>query len=144
MKRLFNTNYNHQALDVALLILRLSIAALMLSHGLLKLDSLLAGNMKFADPIGVGEPASLILAVFAEVGCSILVALGLATRLAVLPLIFTMVVAIFVIHATDGFAKQEMGLHYLLVYVFLLLSGAGKFSVDYLINRSNSRSRRKY
>jgi len=142
--KLFNTNYNHQSLNIGLLILRLGIAAFMLSHGLQKLDGLLAGNMKFADPIGIGEPISLIMAVMAEVGCSLLVAIGLATRVAVIPLIFTMLVAVFIVHAADGFAKQEMAAHYLLVYVFLLFSGAGKFSVDYLISRNSSRSRRKY
>jgi len=144
MKTLFNTNYHHKSLDFALLLLRVCIAAFMLYHGIPKMNGLLSGDMKFADPIGIGAPASLILAVFAEVVCSVLIALGLATRLAVIALIINMAVAVFVVHAADGFEKQESGSHYLLVYVFLLFSGAGKYSLDYFISRSNSRSRRKY
>jgi len=144
MKTLFNTNYHHKSLDFALLLLRVCIAAFMLYHGIPKMNGLLAGDMKFADPIGIGAPASLILAVFAEVLCSVLIALGLATRLAVIALIINMAVAVFVVHAADGFEKQESGSHYLLVYVFLLFSGAGKYSIDYFISRSNGRSRRKY
>jgi putative oxidoreductase len=145
MNRLFNTNYNHRSLDAVLLILRLGISGLMLSHGLLKLDTLLAGgDIKFADPIGIGAPASLCLAVFAEVFCSFLVILGLATRLAVLPLIATMLIAVFIVHAKDAINIKEPALHYLLVYFFLFFSGAGAFSLDKLINRKAARSRRGY
>lgn len=85
--------------------------------------------------MGVGDELSLYLALFAEIGCSIFVILGCATRLVVIPLIITMLVAVFIIHAADPFVKQEMGLHYLLIYVMLLLTGAGRYSIDYLISK---------
>ncbi|MNT98536.1 hypothetical protein D3C72_2411400 [compost metagenome] len=47
-----------------------------------------------------------------------------------------MIVAVFVVHAADGFDKKEMGLHYLLAYVFLLVSGPGKYSIDQMISKS--------
>lgn len=145
MKRLFTTNYNHRSLDIALLILRLGIAGLMLTHGMSKLNTLLDGGaIQFADPFGVGATASLALAVFAEVFCSFLLVLGLATRLAVLPLIVTMLVALLTVHANDPIGKQEPALHYLLVYVVLLITGAGSISFDKLISRRNTRSRRGY
>jgi len=145
MSRLFNTNYNHRSLDIALLIFRVSIALLMLTHGIPKFNTLLAGGeIKFPDPIGVGAVLSLVFAVFAEAFCSILIFLGLATRLAVLPLIITMLVAVFIIHAEDGLVKQEAGLHYLLAYVLLLFAGSGRFSIDSLISRKTSRSKRNY
>jgi putative oxidoreductase len=145
MNRLFNTNYNHRGLDIALLILRVGIAGLMLTHGIPKLNTLLeGGNIQFADPIGIGEKASLVLAVFAEVFCSCLLILGLATRLAVLPLIVTMIVALLTVHANDPIGKQEPALHYLLVYVVLLIAGAGAISADKIISRKAARSRRGY
>lgn len=145
MNRLFNTNYNHRSLDIVLLILRVSIALLMLAHGIPKLNMLLAGGpFKFADPIGVGETASLVLAVFAEVLCSLLLLLGLAVRLATVPLIITMLVAVFIVHGKDGLEQQEQGLQYLLAYLVLLFAGGGAISVDKLISRNNIRSRRGY
>lgn len=145
MNRLFNTNYNHRILDVVLLLLRVSIALLMLSHGIVKLNMLLAGGIiQFPDPIGVGAKASLVLAVFAEVFCSVLILIGLATRLAVIPLIVTMLIAVFVIHGADGLEKTEPGFHYLIVYIFLLFAGAGSFSFDSIISRKMARSRRGY
>lgn len=142
MKRIFNTNYNHQALDFALLLLRVVISVFMLTHGLAKLNVLLSGaEIKFGDPIGLGVKTSFYLTVFAEVVCSVLLFLGLATRLALIPLVVTMVVAVFVVHVPDGFAMQETGALYLLVFVFLLFSGAGRFSIDSLIGKRTGRRR---
>ena len=143
MKRIFNTNFNHGTLNFALLILRVALGAFMLTHGIGKFQQLVAGGeIKFADPIGIGELPSLILAVFAEVFCSIALIIGLATRLAVIPLMVTMCIAIFIVHVPDGFKAQELPAHYLLAYFFILLSGAGKFSVDHLISKKlNRRSR---
>jgi len=93
------------------------------------------GEIQFADPIGIGMTISLILVLFAEIICSGLILVGFGTRIAVIPLIITMIVAVFVVHANDGFAKQEMGLHYLLTYILLLVTGSGKYSVDQLISK---------
>lgn len=119
------------ATDLGLLLLRLASGGMMAySHGWGKLQKMLSGDFGFADPIGVGEEASLMLTVFAEFVCGILVALGLFTRAALVPLMVTMVVAVFIIHADDPFSKQEFGLLYLIPYVALFLAGPGKLSLD--------------
>lgn len=143
MKRTFNTTLNHTAVDLGLLILRIGIACFMLAHGWPKLMKLMAGGeIQFLDPFGLGAKPSFILAIFAEVFCSILILLGLATRWATIPLIITMLVAIFIAHATDGFQKQELPAHFVLVYVFLLISGPGKYSFDYFVSKKLSRRKR--
>ena len=143
MRRLFNTNFSNEGVHFMLLVLRVSVAAFMMVHGYQKLQGILAGGeIQFGDPIGVGAPLSLYLAVFAEFFCSILLLLGLATRLALIPLIITMLVAVLIVHAPDGFDKKEHGLHFLVVYLFLLVSGPGKYSLDNLISRSSGRRRR--
>lgn len=145
MNRLFNTNYNHRGLDIALLVLRVSIALLMLYHGIPKMHTLFSGEaIRFPDPVGVGATASLSLVVFAEVLCSALILIGLGTRLAVIPLIINMLVAVLVIHGQDGLEKMEAGLHYLLVYIVLLFTGSGRISFDSLISRKAARPRRGY
>lgn len=140
MKRLFATNF-FPSLHVGLLLLRVGVAALMLTHGIPKLMKVLSGNFQFGDPLGLGSGVSLVLAVVAEVGCSLLILLGAATRLAVLPIMFTMAVAVLVVHAGDPFGKQELPLLYLLIYTFLLLAGSGKYSVDRLISRRYDREK---
>ena len=135
MKKLFQTKLNNTSIDLSLLLLRLATGVFMLTHGFPKLQRLLAGEMQFGDPIGLGPEVSLVLAVFAEVVCSILIVLGLGTRLAAIPLIVTMAVAAFIAHGADPFGRKEMALLYLVGYVVLLLSGSGKFSVDRIISK---------
>ena len=145
MKKTFNTTLNHNVIDLGLLVLRIGIACFMLTHGWPKLTKLIeGGEIQFLDPFGIGAKPSFILAMFAEVGCSILLLIGLATRLATIPLMITMLVAIFVAHAADGFQRQELPAHYVLVYFFLLLSGPGKYSFDYFIGKKLNRRHRSF
>jgi putative oxidoreductase len=144
MKRTLNTNLNHNLIDFGLLVLRIAIGVFMLTHGWPKVTKLLAGGeIQFLDPFGIGAMPSFIMAICAEFLCSILIILGLATRWAAIPLIITMLVAIFVAHAADGFQKQELPAHYVLVYFFLLLVGPGKYSVDHLISKRLNRKYRR-
>lgn len=137
MKKSFSTNINPTSVNLWLFILRIAIGAIMLTHGLPKLEKLMAGNVQFADPFGLGATASLALTVFAEVGCSILLMLGLATRLAAIPLMITMLVAILYAHAADPFGKKELAVIFVLLYTGFLILGAGKYSIDYLISRKS-------
>ncbi|MFN2423519.1 MAG: DoxX family protein [Cryomorphaceae bacterium] len=117
-------------------LLRIGLGLGMLTHGYPKLMKLLeGGEIKFADPIGIGATASLALAVFAEALCSALIALGMLTRAATVPLIITMAVAAFVVHGSDPFGKKEMALLYLLGYLVIFAKGSGKLSLDRLIGR---------
>lgn len=102
----------------------------MLTHGWPKLQKVINGNFQFGDPLGIGPEASLILTVFAEVVCSILLILGLATRLAVIPLITTMAVAFFIVHAADDFKTKELALIYLSIFLCIFFTGPGKLSLD--------------
>lgn len=119
-----------------LLIIRLGSAGLMLTHGWPKAMKLIAGGeIKFADPFGMGMTLSLVLAVFAEVICATLVGIGLKTRLAAIPLLITMITAGFIVHRTDPIAVQEKAFLYLMIYLIILLKGAGKFSIDFMVFR---------
>jgi len=89
--------------------------------------------IQFADPIGIGQSNSLILAFVSEFICSVFILLGFATRLVSIPLIINMFVVVFVVHAADGFEKQELPGLYLVIYVLLLITGSGKYSIDHLI-----------
>lgn len=90
--------------------------------------------------MGIPFPAlNAYLAASAELAGVVLLPLGLATRLISIPLMFTMLVAIFMVHAGNGFNAGDNGyeipLYYLIMLFALLIHGAGKFSLDYLISR---------
>jgi putative oxidoreductase len=135
MKRLFQTGTKEEYLNILVLLLRVSIAAFMITHGWPKLSKLLAGGeIQFGNPIGLGPTISLILVVFSEVFCSILIAIGLGTRLATIPLMITMLVAAFIAHGPDPFGRKESALLYFLFYLTLFVIGSRKYSIDYLIS----------
>jgi putative oxidoreductase len=120
-------------INIALLLLRLAVGILMLTHGVPKLGKLLAGDFSFPDPIGIGPQASLIMATFAEFFCSLLVIVGYKSRLAVMPLIVTMLVALLIVHGDDSVLKHWNILLYLFAYGILLHLGGGKYSLTYYL-----------
>lgn len=126
--------------DLALLFLRtISSAFMLFSHGLPKLNRLFSsGEISFADPLGIGTVPSLVLAVFSEFLCSILVIAGFLTRASLIPLIITMVVAGFIHHAEDPFTQKEKALLFLLIYIFLFITGPGKYSLNRIIKVKSS------
>jgi putative oxidoreductase len=141
MKKIFSINNDSSSTHFALLLARVGIAVFMITHGFPKMMKFFSGEpIQFATVFGMSAALSLALVVFAEVFCSLLIFAGMATRLAVIPLIITMLVAVFIIHAADPFAKQEMAALYLLVYGMLLFTGSGKFSIDYLLHRNAKQS----
>lgn len=128
LKKLISANPIN--LDLGLLILRFFSFVFMLTHGWPKFQKLVAGNFEFGDPLGMGVEVSLILAVFAEFFCSILIMIGLFTKPALIMNIITMAVAAFIAHGDDPFKKKELALIYLVISVALILTGPGKYALD--------------
>lgn len=134
MNKILSPDFKKTQVDIVLLILRVGVAVLMLTHGIPKLQMLLGdGPVQFPGIMGLTPVLALFLTVFAEVICSILILLGLGTRLASVPLIITMLVAVFMIHLNDPFATKELGLLYIFLYLPLFVLGSGKFSLDFLM-----------
>lgn len=120
--------------DLALLLLRAMTAAFMFfGHGMAKFNNFSALQLTFPDPLGLGHTPSLVLATFAEVICSALLFVGLATRVACVPLIITMLVAAGWVHAEDPWQKKELALLYVVPFLTIILAGPGMFSLDALL-----------
>lgn len=122
--------------SVGLLLLRVSIGIFIVAfHGWKKLANFSALKDTFQDPIGLGSQLSLTLAVGAEVFGGILLIVGLATRIVSIPLLFTMLVAAFVVHSGDPWAKQEFALIYAFAFATLIFTGPGRFSLDTILDK---------
>ncbi|WP_203296623.1 DoxX family protein [Luteirhabdus pelagi] len=115
---------------LGLLLMRLGFSGLMLTHGIPKFIQLINGNFDFGDPIGIGPTASLILAVVGEFVCPILVILGIKTRISAIPIIITMIIAAFVVHAADPLGRKELALLYLIGFLVIALMGGGRFALS--------------
>src|SRR5258708_3185305 len=99
MKKFLSTNYSESAFNLAMLLLRLSFGLLIcLDHGLAKLMHFSNQESIFFDPFHIGHRWSLVLVIFAEVFCSIMLVLGLFTRVAALVLALEMAVAAVLFH----------------------------------------------
>lgn len=116
--------------DFALAILRIGFSGAMLTHGIPKIGMLLDNPSGFYDPIGIGGTASLILAIIGEAIGPLLVLIGFKTRIAAIPVIITMAVATFVVHANDPFGMKEKAILYMIGFIAIAVAGAGKYSVD--------------
>jgi putative oxidoreductase len=88
---------------------------------------------QFMDFMGIGSSLSLTLSIFAEFFCAIFLIAGLFTRLAVIPLIINMGVALILAHNADVFAEGEKATLFLAAFLTILLCGPGKISVDGMI-----------
>ena len=126
-KFLFPSRPEGNAFSLFLLALRILFGVLLLLHGVQKW-------MNFSAVSGVGSTMSLGLAIFGEVFCSVGFILGAFYRLAMIPMIFTMGMAFFVIHGNDPFAVKELAFIYLVVFVLMYIAGPGKYSVDHIIS----------
>lgn len=76
-----------------LLIMRVFFGLLLMNHGIQKWGNYHELSATFPDPLGLGSPLSLGLAIFGELVCSMAFIIGLFYRLAMLPMIFTMAMA---------------------------------------------------
>ena len=136
MKRIASTNYSATAFNISMLLLRLCFGGLLLvKHGIVKLQNFNMMQAQFYSFMGMGPKFSLILCICAEVFCSLFVIIGLFTRISVIPIIITLLVAIFGADAGKPFLESELGVLYLLPFLVILFCGPGRVSVDGLMSK---------
>jgi putative oxidoreductase len=130
MKKLLSISYPPLAFNFSMLVLRISMGVLMMSHGYEKLIDFSKEQAGFYNFLNIGTTASLLLSIFAEFFCALFITIGLFTRLTVIPLLINMGIAVFAVHSMDFFGKGELGTLYFIGFFVLLLCGPGKLSVD--------------
>jgi putative oxidoreductase len=116
------------------LMFRVAIAAVFWSSGLTKIASWDTTIALFRDeymvPLLPPEIAAVMSATF-ELSCSVLIVVGLATRLATLPLLgMTFIIEVFVY--PEYWTQHLM---WASVLLFLLTKGPGVFSLDHYVGR---------
>jgi len=129
--------------DLAALVLRLGFGFFMVfGHGLGKLEMLLGGNFQFPGLFGLSPAINLTLAMLAEFVAGLMVLIGLRTRLASVPLMITMAVAVLAVHISDPLfaaaaqnGSKEFALLFFLGFAGTFLLGSGRYSVDAISRR---------
>jgi len=138
MKKILQLSCVPQSTNFALLVLRLWLGlTLFFHHGLDKAIHHAQYTSHLPDPLSVGAHFNMILIVFAEVVCSALVVLGIATRLAALIIVIELAIAFICVHhgAMSGPFSGELAFIYVAGFVTIVLAGGGRYV---LCNRSNA------
>ena len=125
-------------LSIHQLLFRLAIAGVFLRAGLIKIGSWESTVALFAEeykvPVLAPHVAAALGATF-EVGCSLLLVLGLGTRLAALPLLGTIMTIQLFVYPQAWSEHLVWGS----ILLFLLTRGGGALSLDALIGRARGR-----
>ena len=113
---------------LALLFMRVAAALLLLQvHGLPKLLHWQSELQHIEDPFGIGAAPTLVLAVFAEVLCPILLILGVFARLACLPVIAVLLVALVFVHPQWSLEEGQFAWWMLILFAGLAIVGPGSY-----------------
>ncbi|MPL72492.1 hypothetical protein SDC9_18277 [bioreactor metagenome] len=133
---LFGKSTGEGTASLGLLILRVAAGVLMMTHGWSKIQNFEGMVESGFDPVGMGATLSVVMLIGAEFIAALFIVLGLLTRLSAVPLIVAMSVAAFVAHASDPLQVKELSLIYLTIFASLMITGAGKYSLDSILFRN--------
>jgi putative oxidoreductase len=130
--------------DFAKLLLRVMVfVPLFLKHGVEKLTTFGTMSQHFPDPLHLGPVPTLAIAMIADGICAPLIVIGLGTRLAALYSLGNVFVAWGFVHHFAVVTRQDQGGETLFLYMaaclVVLFLGAGKYSIDGLIERSGAK-----
>lgn len=123
----FNSNNNNGLLALRVL----AAMALLKAHGIPKLMNFQYTLHHIPDPLGFGSTFSAYFAIFTNVICAIMVALGLFTRAAALFILSLTLSGLLLVHFNDSSKVQDVPLIYSITFGLIVYMGAGKYSLDY-------------
>ncbi|MCX5962901.1 MAG: DoxX family protein [Cyanobacteria bacterium] len=140
LSTVFKTDANSSGLNqAAWLVFRVVVSVMMVHNGVNKFEDIEGFSTAYVEVIGLPFPIFFsYLAATTELAASPLLALGLLTRPAALGLFSTMAVALYHHILVAGFSIPylELSAVYASCFLFFVVNGPGKFSVDTLISNA--------
>lgn len=125
------SGWDERARDLGLLFLRVSGAMFLLwVHGLPKLLDYTAQLQLIEDPFHLGANLTLILAIFAEVLCPLLIIAWVLVRLACLPILFVLLVALLIVHPQWSLFEGQFGWLLLILFTSIFIAGPGRLALN--------------
>ncbi|MCF5233321.1 DoxX family protein [Pseudomonas sp. OE 28.3] len=117
---------------LGLLFLRVSASLFLLwVHGLPKLLHYSQQLTLIEDPFHLGANVTLCLAIGAEVVCPLLIIAGVWVRLACLPILAVLLVALLVVHPQWSLFEGQFGWLLLILFSSILIAGPGRLALDH-------------
>ncbi|RON20941.1 LysR family transcriptional regulator [Pseudomonas brassicacearum] len=125
------SQWDERVQDWGLLFLRVSASLFLLwVHGLPKLLDYSAQLQVIEDPFHLGAHLTLMLAIFAEVLCPLLIIVGLLVRLACLPILCVLLVAMVVVHPQWSIEEGQFGWLLLILFTSIFIAGPGRLALN--------------
>lgn len=130
--------------NLARLFMRLFVGIMLLQFGVRHLVNYNELALTFPSVWGMSSSTSLIMMILVEVVCSLLIMTGFLTRLATLPPIVAMFEAEYYIlhdmvpnlpiYGLDSTDPGYLPIMFIGIFIYMLIAGPGKISLDYFIS----------
>lgn len=136
------TGYTYS--NMARLFMRLFVGVMFMQFGIRHLVSYDTIVNDFPTMLGLSSQTCLILMIIVEIVCSLFIMVGFLTRISAIPPILAMVAAEYYIlhdlvphisvYGLDSTQPGYLPIMFIGIYLFILLAGPGKISLDYFIS----------
>ncbi|KDD67588.1 putative oxidoreductase [Pseudomonas sp. BT76 TE3572] len=125
------SRWDQRAQDFGLFFLRVSGGLFLLwVHGLPKLLNYSTQLQTIEDPFHLGANVTLMLAIFAEVLCPLLIVAGVFVRLACLPILCVLLIALLIVHPQWSLDEGQFGWLLMMLFTSLLIAGPGRLALN--------------
>ncbi len=120
--------------NIAVLVFRvLLMLELFRVHGMKKFSLKNGEKEHVPNPLGLPDGLNGLVATFSDTVVPFLVAMGLGTRLFILPSIGVTAIGYFIVHRKDSLEVRDVPYMYTLAMLFLLAIGPGTLSIDHYL-----------
>ena len=133
----------HTYSNLSRLFIRLFVGVMFMQFGIRQLMNFENVMIIFPDALGMGHEMTLMLMITIEICCSLMIMFGFLTRIASIPPIISMIIAENIIlteivhqvpYTLMSTQPGYLPIMFIGIFVFIILSGPGKISLDYLIS----------
>lgn len=136
------TGYTYS--NMARLFMRLFVGIMFMQFGIRHLVNYTEMSADFPTMFGLSSPTCLTLMITIELVCSLFIMVGFLTRLSTIPPIVSMIAAEYYIlhdlipnyhiYGLDSTDPGYLPIMFIGIYLFIILAGPGKISLDYFIS----------
>ncbi|WP_308992424.1 DoxX family protein [Mariniflexile litorale] len=139
LKKMTTTALEGKQVHAALLFFRIIVSLeLIIVHGFKKIGIGVEVSEMVPNPLGLPEGINEFLAISANIGFPVFIILGVFTRLSVLPILAVTLTGYFILHAHDALLIKDVPFMYSVFFLFILIIGPGKYSIDAFIHKKIS------
>lgn len=134
IKCILSSDLGSEFNNIAVLVFRvLLMLELFRVHGMKKFRVQNGEKEQVPNPLGLPDKLNGLVATFSDTVVPFLVAIGLGTRLFLLPSIGVTAIGYFVVHRRDSIEVKDVPYMYTLAMLFLWVIGPGTFSLDHYL-----------